>query len=119
VAINAQKHLKQTCLQALLNHFFSITLQGGFKDFKGLLDLICPDKAIFQGFHSVSIFANVFSFFFICCCKVHYDLETKTKETIMLWWIVANAEMEMQILDMSYPRTAVIRLPMPFLFRGW
>lgn len=53
------KCLKQTCLQAQLNHFFTTTLQRGFKDIKGLLDLICPHKAIFQDFHSASIFANM------------------------------------------------------------
>lgn len=53
------KCLKQICLQALLNHFAAATLQHDFKDIKGLLDLICPHKAIFQDFHSASIFANV------------------------------------------------------------
>ena len=48
-----------------LNHFFPIMLQGGIKDIEGLLDSIYPSEAIFQDFHSASIFANVFSFFFI------------------------------------------------------
>lgn len=40
-------------------------LQGGIKVIKGLLESIYPDKAIFQDFHSASIFADVFSFFLI------------------------------------------------------